>query len=419
MFRSSRLLMLLLFAALGSSAIHAQNPDVKPPNKNRSAKYKSGIFRGSGNVIYSNSLASFIGGGQQNTVGLASFFTPWNAYNSVIAGGRQNTVLRDSAVIGGGNFNTNEATAGTIAGGQRNLVSAAYTAIGGGIYNTNIGYAGTIAGGYENLATAQFSAVGGGRANLASASNSVVAGGETNYAAGIGAAVAGGSLNEANGANSAIGGGFNNETTGSLATIPGGNGNSATNYSFAAGRYASAEHEGSFVWGSAPGIVFTATKSFAANTFTVRCHGGARFYTAAGTNTGPAIISGSGTWTSLSDRSAKENFKDVDTSVVLAKVVAMPIKTWNYKTQADSIRHIGPTAQDFKTAFGVGESETGITTVDADGVALAAIQGLVEELKERDYMIEELKAKSAELDELKAELRALRDEVRGSLPPAR
>jgi hypothetical protein len=33
----------------------------------------------------------------------------------------------------------------------------------------------------------------------------------------------------------------------------------------------------------------------------------------------------------------------------------------------------GPMAQDFKAAFGVGETDTGITSVDADGVALAAI----------------------------------------------
>jgi hypothetical protein len=198
-----------------------------------------------------------------------------------------------------------------------------------------------------------------------------------------------------------------------LATIPGGNGNSATNYSFAAGRYANAEHEGSFVWGSAPGIVFTATESFAANTFTVRCHGGARFYTAPGTGTGVTLTSGSGMWTTLSDRNAKENLEDVNASEILAKVVAMPVKTWNYKTQADIIRHIGPTAQDFKAAFGVGESDTGITTVDADGVAFAAIQGLVEELRKRDAAIGELKAKNAELSR---SIEAINDRL-DSLPP--
>lgn len=38
--------------------------------------------------------------------------------------------------------------------------------------------------------------------------------------------------------------------------------------------------------------------------------------------------------------------------------------------------HIRPVAQDFYAAFGVGEDPRRISTVDADGVALAAIQAL-------------------------------------------
>jgi hypothetical protein len=61
-------------------------------------------------------------------------------------------------------------------------------------------------------------------------------------------------------------------------------------------------------------------------------------------------------------------------------------RPWNYESQDASIRHIGPMAQDFKAVFGVGENERYITTVDADGVALAAIQGLnqkIERFEER------------------------------------
>ncbi len=39
------------------------------------------------------------------------------------------------------------------------------------------------------------------------------------------------------------------------------------------------------------------------------------------------------------------------------------------------MRHLGPTAEDFYAAFGLG-SDAGIGTVDADGVALATIQAL-------------------------------------------
>ena len=38
--------------------------------------------------------------------------------------------------------------------------------------------------------------------------------------------------------------------------------------------------------------------------------------------------------------------------------------------------HAGPMAQNFYAAFGLGADDTHIATVDADGVALAAIQGL-------------------------------------------
>ena len=83
----------------------------------------------------------------------------------------------------------------------------------------------------------------------------------------------------------------------------------------------------------------------------------------------------------------------------------MPVKTWNYKTQAADIRHIGPMAQDFKAAFGVGESDTGITTVDADGVALAAIQGLNELVREQRRALRERDARIAAMETSLAELR--------------
>ena len=44
---------------------------------------------------------------------------------------------------------------------------------------------------------------------------------------------------------------------------------------------------------------------------------------------------------------------------------------------------MGPMAQDFRAAFGLGETEKGISTIDADGVALAAIQGLNAKVDER------------------------------------
>ena len=88
----------------------------------------------------------------------------------------------------------------------------------------------------------------------------------------------------------------------------------------------------------------------------------------------------------------------VDGREILERLRYLPIAIWNYKAQDESIRHIGPMAQDFFAAFGVGEKETMITTLDADGVSLAAIQGLYEMVKEKDAEIQVLQARLARLE---------------------
>src|SRR5262249_26117427 len=93
----------------------------------------------------------------------------------------------------------------------------------------------------------------------------------------------------------------------------------------------------------------------------------------------------------LSDRNAKENFATVSGRELLEKLSAIPMETWNYRSQGDSIRHMGPMAQDFYMAFGLGEDDKHITTVDADGVALAAVQALYRMSLEKDHVIEELR----------------------------
>ena len=105
----------------------------------------------------------------------------------------------------------------------------------------------------------------------------------------------------------------------------------------------------------------------------------------------------SGQWSALSDRNAKANFAAVDPQMILQRVAAIPIQLWNYKGQDASIRHIGPMAQDFYGAFGVGEDNRHIGTVDADGVALAAIQGLYREGQQKDARIAALAQDNAAL----------------------
>ena len=118
------------------------------------------------------------------------------------------------------------------------------------------------------------------------------------------------------------------------------------------------------------------------------------------------LASGSGSWSSLSDREAKANFSSVDSQAILARLAALPIATWNYKAQPDSVRHMGPMAQDFSTAFGLGEDDRHISTVDAQGVALAAIQALYQtvtdlkkDLGDKDRQIVELRSRLAQLEQ--------------------
>ena len=88
-----------------------------------------------------------------------------------------------------------------------------------------------------------------------------------------------------------------------------------------------------------------------------------------------------------SDLNAKENFAPIDRREILSRLANVSVETWNYKFQSPNIRHIGPMAQDFAAAFGVGEDDKHINIVDAFGVALASIQALYEMIQEKDAKI--------------------------------
>jgi hypothetical protein len=91
-----------------------------------------------------------------------------------------------------------------------------------------------------------------------------------------------------------------------------------------------------------------------------------------------------------STRDAKTDGKKVDALQVLEKVAALPIEQWRFKTEAEGVAHVGPYAEDFKAAFGLGQTDKAIELQDASGVALVAIQALYQE-------VQELKKQNAEL----------------------
>jgi hypothetical protein len=287
--------------------------------------------------------------------------------------------------------------------GINNLMNAAGAFAGGGESNQATGTWSTVGGGFNNVVAGYQGTIAGGKDNTAAFTNCTVGGGELNSALSGGATVAGGANNQASGAASTIAGGQSNKAFGDRSAVPGGQANSALGgWSFAAGRRAKANHDGAFVWGDSNNVD---KPSSATDEFNVYASGGVRLFTDSGATTGAVLAAGSGTWSMLSDRDAKENVEPVDSRSVLEGVLAMPLATWNYKQQGDSVRHLGPMAQDFHQAFGLGVSDKMIDSVDPDGVALAAIQGLNAKLQAE---LAELRAeKDADIDELLARLERL------------
>ncbi|OQA26902.1 MAG: hypothetical protein BWY59_01233 [Verrucomicrobia bacterium ADurb.Bin345] len=284
----------------------------------------------------------------------------------------------DYGVIGGGSRNWIEeySSFATIGGGDSNRIesSAAYSTIGGG-KDSRIcegSFAATISGGFMNWvgADAYLATIGGGQGNRISADSrlATVSGGNDNSIA-------------TNSWYTTIIGGDGNSIGSNChyATVLGGRGNCAAGIaSVAFGRRAKATNDGAFVWGDSTDAD---VGSIANNSFTVRAYGGARFWTSGGV--GPYLNAGSPDWISSSDCNLKENFRPVDTREVLERLSRVPITEWNFKTQAPEVRHLGPMAQDFHAAFGLGGSDDkGIGNLDASGVALAGIQGLYRENQE-------------------------------------
>jgi hypothetical protein len=392
-----------------------------------------------------NAAPNVIGGADVNYVAPGVFAATIAGGGVIIEGDPlPNVVQAAFGSIGGGGGNGiwgTFARASTIAGGWLNSLAGSGGAIAGGEFNRIDGSAeqlprdAAIGGGYFNFIGAAGSdgSIGGGALNFCLGRLARVGGGSYNVATGLGAFVGGGAIdfpdvgfiplvtnNLAQGENSVVAGGLNNTASGDFSAIPGGDLNLAQGASsFAAGHRARAAYLGDFVWADSTDADFSSSNS---NQFAARCTGGAAFVTAVdgagNTAAGVLLQPGSGSWSSLSDRNAKENFKSVDAREVLTRVAAIPITTWNYKTQDKSIRHLGPVAEDFRVAFGVGEDGTHIANVDEEGVALAAIQGLNQKVQEmdrnKDDKIQNLRQQNAALEQRLEKLERLLDSFHGN-----
>lgn len=354
-----------------------------------------------------------------------------NGFDPTYTTGGSNRVDDHYGTIGGGFDNQ---------AGSRDGVAAnsAFATVGGGRTNQATGGNSVVGGGQSNLATGTSSVVSGGLTNNASGTNSTVAGGLLNGAAGFVSTVSGGGLNCAGGDHSWVGGERAKTRVGNGA----GDGDCAPSSGDANG------DEGSFVWADQSSN--TDFVSSGPNQFLVRADNGvlintqtagsaslivgprsastsasiavrsstnkqATFLMENGTGTlqmqmfppnagenrievfggGTASLSNGGTWTNASSRSYKENFSAVNGLEVLSRLVALPIMTWDYIGSAEGL-HMGPVAEDFKATFGLAGDGKSISTVDADGIALAAIQGLNAKLESENAALR------ARLDALEA-----------------
>lgn len=219
--------------------------------------------------------------------------------------------------------------------------------------------------------------------------------------------------------NNAFTAGRENSATGQMAVALGFKNTATGNFSVAMGRLANAANSGCFIWADGTNQPLSSTTL---NQFVVRSAGGfwlGKTGTVANingavdtinTDTG-AHLTNTGIWTNNSDVNQKTGFREIDPVEILERLVAMPITTWKYKIEPDGITHIGPMAQDFARSFGLGMTENSIGTVDADGVAMAAIQGLYKLIEQRDGVIASQEARIADLErQMGALLQSLQSE---------
>ena len=398
--------------------------------------------------------------GFYTTVGGGGFNSASFSY-STVAGGGSNTASNNFAAVSGGYGNTAAGNATTVAGGAFNSAGRFfdyYSAVGGGYYNAAVSYAATVGGGSVNQATNYCATVPGGNLNIAGGPYSFAAGqkaqalhqGSFVWADSQNAVFASTTSNQFNiramngvclatdtslffGSGAKLwpdqGGSIELGDSLAVGTAPYidfhyGRGiaqdanvrliNDADGQLTLSGNgrlsFGTITRQMLNLWSTNYGIgVQSQTTYFRSDFGFSWFKGGSHNDNPNNPGTGGTELMRlasngnlniAGSFGSLSDRNAKEQFEPVDPREVLEKVNALPLSRWSYKTDPAS-RHVGPMAQDFHAAFGLnGNDDKHIATVDEEGVGLAAIQGLNQRLNEKDAEIQELKQRLEALEQI-------------------
>ena len=200
--------------------------------------------------------------------------------------------------------------------------------------------------------------------------------------------------------------GQNNWSDGDAAVAIGYSSTADADYSMAFGYRASTNgRTGAKVFGDAS--TTDSIEAVANNEFAVRAAGGYRFRTNATLTTGCNLPAGSGVFSCSSSRTLKDNFATISGDDILARIRRVPVSSWSYLAEGRHVRHIGPFAEDFHAAFGVGTDDKSIGLLDIDGVNFAGVKALDERATRQEAEIQALRARNAELEARLARLEAL------------
>lgn len=385
----------------GGGALPDADPDYVGENRNRVSDHYGTVGGGynnvAGNLLSPLTDAPFatVGGGRSNVAG---------GIDSTIGGGSGNFTLQQWSAIGGGSQNSALGQYATVAGGERNAARGVGATITGGGANEALGLRSTVAGGSFSCAGADFSFAAGRQAKVRPSADPSTVGTAcddlSSYAGGsgdIGTFIWSDSQDApflSSGPNQflirADGGLFLNANARVL---------SGDDVIFRA-RPTTGDADVDLRLQTRAGkslLMFLSETTGGLTMNLTEVGTGANRLTVNGGSGGGAFLSNGGTWTNASSRSFKEGFGAVDTLDVLNRLLDLPITTWAYIGSAEGL-HLGPVAEDFKAAFGLAGDGQSIATVDADGVALAAIQGLNAKLEQENGA-------------LKAENQSLRSDV--------
>jgi len=133
-------------------------------------------------------------------------------------------------------------------------------------------------------------------------------------------------------------------------------------------------------------------------------------------NSNVTVIEGQVDFTYTSDKNKKENFLDINSEQILQKIKKFNLQSWNYKHDPQELRHYGPVAQEFFTAFGhdgVGRigSDTTLTGSDVNGINMIAIQALEKRTTQLNEKINEISDLKKDNQQLKEEMFLLKSKI--------